>query len=76
MLERIRGLTATHALKPEILNKPYGRSNGFTFLNVFNILLVLSQSMPKGRGMFTWFVRWYKTCMETVCIPLPRHSFL
>lgn len=58
MLERITGLTATHALETEILNKPYGRSNGFASLNVFHILLVLGQGMPKGSGMCRWFVLW------------------
>lgn len=56
MLERITGLTATHALETEILNKPYGRSNGFASLNVFHILLVPAQGMPQGTGMCRWFV--------------------
>lgn len=63
MLERITGLTATHALKTEILNKPYGRSNGFTFLNAFSILLVLFQSMPMGRGMCRWLVLFLLYCI-------------
>lgn len=56
MLERIMGLTATHALKTEIFNKPYGRSNCFTFLTVFNKLPVWFQSMPTCSRMRRWFV--------------------
>lgn len=64
MLERITGLTATHALKTEILNKPYGRSNGFTFLNVSNIPLVLSQSMSMGRGVCRCFELFLMYCIS------------
>lgn len=63
MLEKIMGLTATHALETEILNKPYGRSNGFASLNVFHILLVLVQGMPEGGGMCRWFVLWLMYCI-------------
>lgn len=63
MLERITGLTATHALETEILNKPYGRSNGFASLNVFRILLVLVQGMPEGSGVCRWFVLWLMSCI-------------
>lgn len=56
-------LTATHALQTEILNKPFGRRNGFTFMPVFTTLPGLLQSMPRGRGMCCF------SCTALVLIP-------